>query len=107
MKEVHLGWMISPFSSQPIIPLICSLVGMVKKKNSSDMRRITHLSYPKDSLINSFIDPADAETHYQTFEAAVNLVAKAGLGSFMQKKCTYGIFGIELTRNQSRQPIFH
>ena len=74
--------MIGPFSSQPIKSFICSLVGMVEK-NSLDMRRITHLSHPKGSSINAFIDPADAETHYQTFEAAVNLVAKAGQGAFM------------------------
>ena len=86
MKEVCLGRMISPFASQPITPLICSLVGMVEKKNSSDVRRITHLSYPKGSSINAFINPADAETHYQTFEAVVNLVAKAGQGAFMAKE---------------------
>ena len=75
IKEVCLGEMIGPFDSQPITPLICSLVGMVEKKNSSNMHWITHLSYPKDSSINVFIDPDDAETHYQTFETAVNLVA--------------------------------
>ena len=86
MKEVQLGRMIGPFHSQPITPLICSPVGMVEKKNSSNMHRITHLSYPKDSSINSFIDPDDAETHYQTFETAVNLVAKAGPDAFMVKE---------------------
>ena len=59
---------------------------MVEKKNSSDMRHVTHLSYPKGSSINAFINPADAETHYQTFEGAVNLVAKAGQGTFMAKE---------------------
>ena len=86
MKEVHLGQMIGPFAAQPITPLICSPVGMVEKKNSTDMHRVTHLSYPKVSSINAFIDPLDTETHYQTFEAAVNLVAKAGSGSFMVKE---------------------
>ena len=86
MKEVRLGWMIGPFFSQPIIPLIWSPVSMVEKKNPSDMRRITHLSYPMGSSINAFIDLADAETHYQAFEAAVNLVAKVGPGAFMTKE---------------------
>ena len=86
MKEVKLGGMISPFATQPIDPLICSSVGMVEKKNSMDMRRITHLSHPKGSSINSFIDPVYAETHYQTFEAAVNLVMKAGPGAYMAKE---------------------
>ena len=86
MKEVHLGQMIGPFTAQPITPLICSPVGMVEKKNSTDMHRVTHLSYPKGLSINVFIDPLDAETNYQTFEAAVNLVAKAGHRSFMAKE---------------------
>ena len=86
MKEVHLSRIIGPFSSQSIEPLICSPVGMVEKKNSSDMRCVTHLSYPKGSSINAFINPADSETHYQTSEAAVNLVAKAGQGAFMVKE---------------------
>ena len=86
MKEVHLGRMIGPFVSQPITPLICSLVGMVEKKNSSGMHLVTHLSYPKGSSVNAFINPADAETHYQTFEATVYLVAKAGQGAFMTKE---------------------
>ena len=86
MKEVHLWRMIGPFVSQPIAPLICSPVGMVEKKSSPNMSRVTHLSYPKGSSINAFINPADAETHYQAFEAAVNLVAKAGPGMFMAKE---------------------
>ena len=85
MKEVHLGRTIGPFASQSITPLICSLVDMVEKKNSSDMRHVTHLSYTKGSSINVFINPADAETHYQMFKVAVNLVAKVGRGAFMAK----------------------
>ena len=47
MKEVHLGRMLGPFNSQPIKPLICSPVGMIEKKNSTDMHWVTHLSYPR------------------------------------------------------------
>ena len=46
MKEVKSGRMLGPFLVQPIDPLICSPVGMVEKKNSTDMHRITHLSHP-------------------------------------------------------------
>ena len=94
MKEVNLGRMIDPFDSQPITPWICSLVGMVEKKNSSHMCQITHLSYPKGSSINAFIDPDDAETHYQPFETAVNLVAKVGPGTFMVKKTSNQLSGM-------------
>ena len=86
MKEVSLGCMLSPFEVQPIFLLICSLVGMVEKKNSTAMCCITHLSHPQGSSINSFITPEDAETHYQTFEAAVQLVAHHGRGAYMAKE---------------------
>ena len=86
MKEVELGCMLGPFDEQPLDPLICSPVGMVEKKNSDAMYRITHLSHPQGKSINSFIAPEDAETHYQTFELAVQLVAKHGKGSFMAKE---------------------
>ena len=61
MKEVKLGRMLEPFQVQPIDPLICSPVGMVEKKNSTDMHRITHLSHPVGASINSFIDPEDCK----------------------------------------------
>ena len=47
---------------------------------------ITHLSYPRGKSINSFINPDDTRTHYQTFEAAIELVARAGAGAFMAKE---------------------
>ena len=86
MKEVHLGHMLGPFPVQPTDPLICSLVGMVPKCNSQEMQCITHLSHPWGQSINTFINQEDAQTHYQTFEAAVELVAWAGPGSYMAKE---------------------
>ena len=50
------------------------------------MYHITHLSHPQGSSINSFIAPEDAETHYQTFEATVQLVACQGKGAYMAKE---------------------
>ena len=61
-------------------------VEMVKKKNSKDMHRITHLSYPQGASINSFIDPEDYKTNYQTLDMAFKLVAKQGQGCFMAKE---------------------
>ena len=86
MKEFKLGRMLGSFQVQPIYPLICSPVGMVEKKNSMVMHHIIHLSHPQGSSINSFIVPEDAETHYQSFEAAVQLVAHQGKGAYMAKK---------------------
>ena len=86
MKEVKFGCMLGPFPVQPLHPLICSPVGMVEKKNSTDMRRITHLSYPRGQFINSYIDPADCKTNCQTLEMAIKLVARLGQGYFMVKE---------------------
>ena len=86
MKEVRLGRMLGPFPEQPLDPLICSLVGMVNKWDSQEMRCITHLSHPRARYINAFIDPEDAQTHYQSFEVAVELVARVGQGSYMAKE---------------------
>ena len=86
MKEVKLEGMLGPFPVQPLNPLICSPVGMVEKKNSTDMHRITHLSYPRGTSINSFIDAEDCKTNYQTFDMAIKLVAKHGHGCYMAKK---------------------
>ena len=40
-----------------------------------------HLSHPRGRSINAYIDPEDAQTHYQSFEVAVGLLAKVGPGS--------------------------
>ena len=50
------------------------------------MCRITHLSHPKGHSINAYIDPEDTQTHYQSFEADVELVAQAEPGAFMAKE---------------------
>ena len=78
MKEIKLERMLGPFLVQPFNPLICSPVGMVEKKNSTDMHRITHLSYPRGTSINSFIDLEDCKTNYQTLDMALKLVAENG-----------------------------
>ena len=86
MKEVQLGRMLGPFPLQPLDPLICSPVGMVEKKNSTDMCRITHLNYPWGASINSFIDPEDCKANYKTLDMALKLVAKHGQECFKAKE---------------------
>ena len=63
MKEVKLGRILGPFLVQPLDPLIYSPVDMVEK-NSTNIHRILHLSYPKEKLGNSFISPDNSQTHY-------------------------------------------
>ena len=77
-KEVSLGHMIGPFPEPPFLDLICSPVGLVPKKESSDLCMIMHLSYPYGGLINDFIDPEKAATKYQSFQDAVKLVVQQG-----------------------------
>ena len=50
------------------------------------MYRITHLSHLRGWSINAYIDPEIAQTHYQSFKAAVELVVQAGPGVFMAKE---------------------
>ena len=50
------------------------------------MCHITHLSYFQGPSINSFIAPENAETHYQTFKVAVQLVAHQGRVAYMGKE---------------------
>ena len=78
--------MLGPFQVQQIFPLICSLVGMVEKKNSTAMHRMTHFSHPQGSSINSFITPEDAEMHYQSFDAAIQLLVSQGREAYMAKE---------------------
>ena len=59
---------------------------MVEKKNSTPMHCITHLTHPQGSSINSFIVPEDAEMHYQSFDAAFQLVASQGRGAYIAKE---------------------
>ena len=99
--------MLGSFDVQPLDPLICSPVSMVEK-NSMAMHCITHLSHPQGSSINSFIAPEDAETHYQTFEAAVQLVAHQGQGLTWQKRILRQHFTrSELAGDKGPRKILH
>ena len=84
-KEIALGRILGPFMQPPIDNLVCSLVGMVAKKNSTKMRMITHLSYPTGNSIDHHIDPKDTTTSYQLFNYAVKIVARYGHGSYISK----------------------
>ena len=74
-KEVKLGRMWGPFEESPFQHLMCSLVGLVPKKDSDEMRMIMHLSFPYGSSINDFIDQDKASTQYQQFDDTVTLVS--------------------------------
>ena len=77
-KEVQLGHMVGPFAEPPFPDLICSPVGLVLKKESSDLCMIMHLSYPYGGSINNFINLEKAATKYQSFQDTVKLVVQQG-----------------------------
>ena len=84
-KEVKLNRMLGPFVQKLLQNLICSPVGMVPKKNSDKMQMITHLSYLHGNSINSFMDPQDISTSYQSFNNALAIIAKYGHRAYMPK----------------------
>ena len=84
--------MLGPFPVQPIDPFIFSPVGMVPKWDSQEMHHITHLSHHRGCCINTSINPEDAQMHYQTFKATVELVAWAGPGAHMAKEDFKSVF---------------
>ena len=75
-KEIVKGQIFGPFKHKRYPNLICSPVGMVPKKELGKMCMITHLSYPTEQSINSFIAPEDAATQYQSFDSASAIISK-------------------------------
>ena len=83
---MQLGIILGPLVQPPLMQFICSPVSMVLKKDSTDMRMITHLSHPGGSSLNSFIAPAESSTTYQDFQHAVQLVIVQGHKAWMDKE---------------------
>ncbi|VDI81167.1 Hypothetical predicted protein [Mytilus galloprovincialis] len=58
--------------------------GPVPKKTGG-LRLITHLSYPPLSSVNDFIDEKFTSVKYSSFDNAVNMVKKLGIGAKLAK----------------------
>ena len=95
-KEVSLGHMVGPFPEPPFSDLICSPVGLVPKKESSDLCMIMHLSYPYGGSINDFIDPEKTATKYQSFQDTVKLVVQQGHFYWLIKGDVKSVFRVAL-----------
>ena len=93
-KEVSLGCMVGPFPKPPFSDLICCPVGLVPKKESSDLHMIMHLSFPYGGSINDFIDPEKAATKYQSFQDAVKLVVQQGRFCWLAKGDVKSVFRV-------------
>ena len=83
-KEVRLGRIAGPFSYRPISNLRCSPIGLVPKKTGG-FRLITHLSYPRGSSVNDFIDSSFAEVRYSNFDNAVSMIRQLGREALIGK----------------------
>ena len=73
LKEVQLGRIASPFVNPPLHDLRLSPLGLVPKKDGN-LRIIHHLSYPKGSSINDFIDVNSCSVRYSSFDHAVDMI---------------------------------
>ena len=69
-KEVSLGSIKGPFLDRPMSDLRMSPIGVVPKKVPGQYRLIHHLTHPKGSSVNDFIDKAFSSVHYASFDDA-------------------------------------
>ncbi|XP_071141913.1 uncharacterized protein [Mytilus edulis] len=83
-SEISLGRIAGPLCKRPISNLRCSPIGLVPKKTGG-LRLITHLSYPPLSSVNDFIDEKFTSVKYSSFDNAVNMVKKLGIGAKLAK----------------------
>ena len=60
-------------------------IGIVPKKQPGEFRLITHLSFPPGRSINNGIDKEACSVRYASFDQAVTLVQKLGVGAEMAK----------------------
>ena len=88
MKEVKLKRFAGPFKKIPFKNFIQSLIGLVPKDGGRDCRLIFHLSHPRGkekASVNTNIDPTLCSVKYPTFDQAVQLCIKCGVGCRVSK----------------------
>ena len=74
-----------PFSILPLPNLQISPIGLIPKKESGDFRLTMDLSYPKEDLINDYIDSEECSIKFDNFDRAVQIVVHLGKGALMAK----------------------
>ncbi|KAJ1178185.1 hypothetical protein NDU88_003432 [Pleurodeles waltl] len=81
----YAGPVAGPFT-QPLLPnFIVSPLGIVPKKEQGKDRMIHHLSYPKGSSVNDYLEKGTCSVCYASFDEAIDLVRAAGKGALMAK----------------------
>ncbi|KAJ1106593.1 hypothetical protein NDU88_003994 [Pleurodeles waltl] len=84
-KECQLGRVAGPFIHPPLPNFIVSPLGIVPKKEQGKYRLIHHLSFPKGSSVNDYLEEGTCSVCYASFDEAVDMVRAAGLGALMAK----------------------
>jgi hypothetical protein len=82
-KELKAGRLAGPFDAPPSDPFRVAPLGTVPKKGSDEHRRIHHLSYPRGSSVNDWID--DIELTYASFDDAIALIRSLGPNALLAK----------------------
>ena len=83
-KELKRGHTSGPFNSPPFSVTHCSPLGAVEKSDSS-VRLILDLSQPRGSSVNENIMDEYCSVKYTSFDEAVRMVKKQGVGAYMTK----------------------
>ena len=84
-SELGLGRFAGPFAAPPLKDFVCSPIGVVPKKEPGSFRLIHHLSFPHGSSVNDGIDRDLCKVAYASFDFAISLIQKAGVGAFLAK----------------------
>ena len=84
-KERAAGRIAGPFSSPPFPYFRCSPLGIVPKKDPSELRLIHHLSYPKASSVKDYIPQEFSSVKYACINDAISVIKSSGAGCFMAK----------------------
>lgn len=79
-NEVNLGRMLGPFKYLSISTLRISPIGLVPKSDGN-WRLITHLSYPQDGSVNSFINPELCNVSFSSFDNILDKIYECGNGT--------------------------
>ena len=84
-KELCLGRIAGPFNSPPLPSMIISPLGLVPKKASAEWRLIHDLSFPKESSVNSNIEPYFTRVQYQDLDHCISIISSLGQGTLIAK----------------------
>ena len=73
--------MLGPFTTPPLDTLRASPLGIVPKKPPGEFRLIQHLSYPEGGSVNDAIPQEQCTVRYTSFDEAVSMVRRCGVGA--------------------------